>query len=144
MFMKYTFLLCFWSIISVSAMGQTNDQKDVSDAVGKLHKAMIAADRATLEQMTSDSLSYGHSNGWVHDKKEFVDAIASGRSVFVTIDISEQTISILHNIAIVRHIFNARTNDSGIPAVKKLKILLVWEKENGAWKLLARQAVKLP
>lgn len=141
--MKYTYLLCLLSVISFSAMAQSNDQKDVSDAVEKLRKAMIAADKSTLDILTSDSLSYGHSNGWVHDKKELIDAITSGRSVFVTIDISEQTISISHNVAIVRHIFTATTNDNGIPGMKKLKILLVWEKVNGVWKLLARQAVKV-
>ena len=38
--------------------------------------------------------------------------------------------------------FNATTNDGGKPGTVKLKVLLIFQKENGAWKLLARQAVK--
>jgi len=141
--MKYSYLLFLLSIFSFSAIAQSGEQKEVSDAVEKLHKAMITVDKATLDMLTADNLSYGHSNGLIQNKKEFIEGIASGKSVFVTIDISEQSISISHNVAIVRHVFNAATNDGGVAATKKLKILLVWEKENGKWKLLARQAVKL-
>ena len=141
--MKYSYLLFLLSIFSFSAMAQSGEQKEVSDAVEKLHKAMITVDKASLDLLTADSLSYGHSNGFIQNKKEFVEGITSGKSVFVSIDITDQNISISHNVAIVRHVFTAATNDSGVPATKKLKILLVWEKENGKWKLLARQAVKL-
>jgi ketosteroid isomerase-like protein len=78
----------------------------------------------------------------VEGKAEFVEKIASGKSDFVTIDISEQTIDIIGKTAVVRHMFNATTNDGGKPGTVKLKVLLIFQKENGAWKLLARQAVK--
>jgi len=140
---KYLYLLGLLSMISLSSISQSKDQKSVSDAVEKLRKVMIDGDRAGLENIAADSLSYGHSSGKVENKAEFVEAIASGKSDFVTIDLSEQTITVSHNIAVVRHVLNAATNDGGKPATVKLKVLLVWEKEKGEWKLLARQAVKL-
>ena len=141
--MKYLYLLGLLSIVSFSSVAQSKDHKMVSEAVEKLRKAMIDADRAGLESIAADSLSYGHSSGKVESKTEFVENIASGKSDFVTIDLSEQTISISHNIAVVRHVLNAATNDGGKSATVKLKVLLVWEKQKGEWKLLARQAVKL-
>jgi len=114
----------------------------VSEVVEMLRKAMIDADKATLENLTSDSLSYGHSTGRIENKKEFVDNIVSGKSDFVTINLTEQTISILDNVAVVRNVLTAATNDSGKPGTTKLKVLLVWQKEKGKWKLLVRQAVK--
>lgn len=141
--MKYLCLLGLLSIISFSAAAQSKEQRAVSIAVEKLRKAMIDGNRTALENATADSLSYGHSGGKVENKTEFVENIASGKSDFVTIDLSEQTITISHNIAIVRHVLNAATNDGGKPGTVKLKILLVWEKEKREWKLLARQAVKL-
>lgn len=141
--MKYLYLLGLLSIVSFSSVAQSKDHKMVSEAVEKLRKAMIDADRAGLESIAADSLSYGHSSGKVESKTEFVENIASGKSDFVTIDLSEQTISISHNIAVVRHVLNAATNDGGKPTTVKLKVLLVWEKQKGEWKLLARQAVKL-
>jgi len=79
----------------------------------------------------------------VETKEEFVDNIVSRRSVFVSIDLTEQTISVSGNTAVVRHILSAVTNDGGQPGSVKIKILLVFKKEKGSWKLLARQAVRL-
>lgn len=124
-------------------MNQPTDQHEVALYVEKLRKAMIDADRQALENLAADNLSYGHSNGNIEDKVAFVENIAGGKSVFVTIELSGQTISISNDTVIVRHTFNATTNDGGKPATIKLKILLVWQKINGQLKLVARQAVRM-
>jgi ketosteroid isomerase-like protein len=140
--MKFIYLFCLFSVISFLSPAQSAHEKAVSDAVEKLRKAMIEADKATLESLTSDSLSYGHSSGRVENKREFIESLVSGRSDFVTIDLTEQTIAVSHDVAIVRHVLSATTNDSGKPGTTKLTVLLIWQKEKGEWKLLARQAVK--
>ena len=114
----------------------------VQKSINRLTDAMISGDRAALNESVSDSLSYGHSGGHVEGKDEFVEKLASGKSDFVSINLSEQSISINGNTAIVRHNLDAQTNDGGKPATVKLKVLLVFTKEHGDWKLLARQAVK--
>lgn len=118
-------------------------EKSVATAVEKLRLAMIDANKTELENAVADKLSYGHSSGHIDDKKEFVEKLVSGKSDFVTIDLSEQTISVSGKTAIVRHILKAKTNDSGKPGEVHLRILLVWQKQGGKWKLLARQAVKM-
>lgn len=132
-------------LISLSLIpnAQTKQEKAVTDAVEKLRLAMIDADKIALEGLVNEKLSYGHSGGHIDDKKEFVEKIVSGKSDFVTIDLSEQTISLSGKTAIVRHILKAKTNDSGKPGEVHLRILLVWQKQGGKWKLLARQAVKM-
>jgi ketosteroid isomerase-like protein len=124
------------------ANAQSHKIKSIEKAVNQLTAAMISGDREALANIVSDHLSYGHSGGHVEGKEEFVEKIASGKSDFVTIDISDQTIDIDGNTGIVRHILNATTNDAGKPGVVKLKVLLVFKKQNGSWKLIARQAVK--
>jgi ketosteroid isomerase-like protein len=141
--MKYLYLFALVSVISFSSVAQSKEYKSVVNAVEKLRAAMISGERSALEAIASDSLSYGHSGGKVENKTEFVEGIASGKSDFVTIDLSEQTVSVMNNIAVVRHVLTATTNDGGKPANVKIKILLVWAKEKGQWKMLARQAVKL-
>lgn len=121
---------------------QSKNLMAVQSAVNKLTAAMISGDKASLEAVASDHLSYGHSGGHVEGKAEFVEKIASGKSDFVTIDITEQTVEIVGKTAIVRHSFAAATNDGGKPGTVKLKVLLIFQKENGSWKMLARQAVK--
>jgi hypothetical protein len=122
---------------------QTKQEKAVANAVEQLRKAMVDADSVMLDKLTSPQLSYGHSGGALDDKTVFVQKIVSGKSDFVTMEFPGQFISVSKNTAIVRHKLNAVTNDSGKPGEVHLTVLLVWQKLNGQWKLLARQAVKV-
>jgi ketosteroid isomerase-like protein len=119
-----------------------DETKAVSDAVNQLTKAMIDADGKILAELSAPELSYGHSGGTIEDKAAFIEKIVSGRSDFVTIDIQKQTISVVGKTAIVRHDLNADILDGGKAASIHLGVLLVWQKQSGKWKLLARQAIK--
>jgi len=135
-------LLCAL-MLSMSAHAASNpDEQAVAAAVEELRVAMTAPiNRAALEKLVDDKLSYGHSGGHVQDKQEFIKQLASGKSTFVNIALTEQSITVEDDVAIVRHILAAATNDSGKPGNVALKILLVWKKHDGHWRLLARQAV---
>jgi len=122
---------------------QSKDETAVANAVEQLRKAMIEGNKSELENIVLDKLSYGHSSGYVENKTEFVDKIVSGKSDFVTIALKDQTISISGKTAVIRHKLNATTNDNGKPGEVYLSILLIFQKDNKQWKLLARQAVKL-
>lgn len=141
---KLTFLVFAGLMFVMNTFAQTKDEKAVATKVEFMRKAMIDGDRARLTSLAADDLSYGHSSGKIQDKKEFVDAIVSGASDFVTIDLTGQTIKVSGNTAIVRHKLSAKTNDGGKPGSTVLGIMLIFQKQNGDWKLLARQAYKLP
>lgn len=132
------FLTCF------AVHAQTKQEKAIANAVEQLRKAMVDADSIMLDKLVSQKLSYGHSGGAIDDKTVFVQKIVSGKSDFVTLEFAGQTISVSKNTAIVRHKLNAITNDSGKPGEVHLSVLLIWQKLHGDWKLLARQAIKLP
>lgn len=134
-----TALFLFTGLLSA----QTKKEKQVAAATEDLRKAMVDADKSGLEKLTSSLLSYGHSGGHVEGQAEFVEKIVSGKSDFVSIDLTEQTVSVSGNTAVVRHILTAKTNDNGKPGDVQLKVLLVWKKKGGHWQLLARQAVKV-
>lgn len=141
--MKYPLLFLALLFATTNCMAQGKEQKNVAATVEALRNAMLKADKQALETYTHDSLSYGHSSGRVENKKEFIESLVSGKSDFITLDLSEQIISVTGKVAVVRHVLNAQTSDSGKPATIRLKVLLVFEKEKAGWKLLARQAVKL-
>ena len=135
------FLIFF--ALSITTQAQTKDEKEVAAAVTNLRKGMMDGDKSLLNQVTATDLSYGHSNGKIEDKATFVQVLASGENDFVTMDISDQTIKLVGNTAIVRHNLAAQTNNGGTPGSTKLGVLLVWQKQQGKWKLIARQAFKL-
>ena len=141
MIKKLSFVLLFIATAALS-IGQTKEEQAVAAAVASLRQAMIDGDSVMLDKLTDDKLSYGHSGGHIQDKAEFIQSFTTGASDFVTIDLTEQTISISGNTAIVRHKLTANTNDKGKqPTTVKLGVLTVWQKQHGQWKLLARQAV---
>ncbi len=122
---------------------QNKDEQAVGAVVESLRKALIDPDKATLDRLVTDELTYGHSSGLIQDKTAFEEALLSKTSDFVTIDLTQQTIKVAGNTAWVRHILSATTNDGGKAGTTKLSVLLVWVKNKGTWRLLARQAVKV-
>lgn len=130
-------------IIMTNLSAQSADEKEVAAAVEKLRLAMISAVKSDLESIASANLTYGHSNGLVEDKAAFVQNIVSHNSVFLTIELSEQVVKISGNVATVRHKLVSDTNNNNVPGKANIGVLLVWAKEKGGWKLLARQAYKL-
>lgn len=144
--MKSFRLLILMMLVQFSVFAQKSNIKEetaVSNQVEILRKAMIDADGAKLKTLTSENLSYVHSNGNFQNQGEFIDGIVSGKSDFVTIDFQNQTISIQNDVAIVRHVLSAHTKDDGIDRDIKIGIMLVWQKQKNNWILIARQAYKL-
>ena len=134
-------LLC--ASLACTSFGN-RDQEQLEEIVSALRSALIEGDRKALLALSAPQLSYGHSSGTMEDQAAFVEKIASGKSDFVTMDLREQTITISGDTALVRHNLKADIKDGGVPNTIELGILLVWQKQAGDWKLLARQAFKFP
>jgi len=123
---------------------QGGDETAVSQAIEDLRKAMLAADQAGLEASVADQLSYGHSGGVIESKGQFVNVIVSKKTIYKSITLSEPSVTVVGNNAIARHIFSAETEAEGKPGSARVGVLQVWTKQDGRWKLLARQAFRLP
>ncbi|PTT42157.1 DUF4440 domain-containing protein [Acidovorax sp. HMWF018] len=129
---------------AAATASSASPEQAVAAAAEKLRVAMIDPTPAALTALVADDLSYGHSGGRVDTKDSFIGDLIAGKSDFVTIAITDQTIKVVGNTAIVRHTLTADTNDSGKPGKVQIKILGVWQQQQGGqWKLLARQAVRV-
>ena len=125
------------------ARAQGTDTPAVARAVEALTKAMLEADEAALRTLTAEGLSYGHSAGRIETQQQFLEPITSRRTVYKSINLSEQSISVVGDNAIVRHIFSGEVESNGTPSQVRIGVLQVWTKQTGAWRLLARQAFRL-
>ena len=142
--MPLRFVSCLFGVLlALQVQSQSADEKEVAARVDQLRLAMVNADGKVLRDIAADELSYGHSSGSVEGKDAFVENIANGKSDFVSIDLLEQTISITGDAAIVRHKMVGQTNDNGKVGALKIGVLLVWQKQKGQWRLIARQATKI-
>lgn len=142
--MKTTITLLLMLVIITTGKAQSKDEKSLSAAVETFKLAMISADRNLLELITADQLVYGHSSGKVQNKAEFVEEVASGKPLdYISIELTSQTMKFSGKTAVVRHIFSAEIANAGVPGNLKIGNMLIWQKQHGKWKLLARQAYKL-
>ena len=71
----------------------------------------------------------------------FTQEGGSDSSGFSTIDLEGQTVNVVGDMAIVRHLFHGTQRKSGDKV--KLFNLTIWLQQQGQWKLVARQAAKL-
>jgi hypothetical protein len=133
--------LCACSVMPAGSGGAGDSAVAAAE---KLRVAMVDPDQAVLSSLVADELSYGHSGGRIDTKASFIGDLVAGNSDFVTIDISDQTAKVVQDVAIIRHTLVAKTNDRGVAGNVKLHVLQVWQRQGGAWKLLARQAVRPP
>jgi hypothetical protein len=144
MLSKILLSVLFLFVCVSSLIAQSKDQETLTNCVSNLRQLMIDPDRAKLDELIADELSYGHSSGRVEDKSSFISSLVNGDSDFVTLEISDLIVNVIDNVAIVRHKLAAETNDKGKGnASIKLGVMLVWKKYKGKWKLIGRQAFKI-
>src|SRR4051794_25715106 len=113
--MKRTIILFTFTIMSLIAAAQTKEETKIEELTEKLRVSMISGNKADLENLVWDNLTYGHSNGHIEDKAAFVTALSTKKSDFKTIELSEVAVTVAGNTAIVRHLLRGNTNDGGIP-----------------------------
>ena len=98
------------------------------------------SDQRALEDILPDKLTYGHSDGRVQNRAELIDALMTKKSSFSAITLSDQTVSIVGDLAVVRRQFAADAISGGKAVQPRIRILQVWQKQDGKWRLLVRQA----
>lgn len=125
-----------------AALADASDEAAVKDNVEALRKALLAADKAQLEQLTATQLSYGHSSGKVQNKAQFVDGVMTRKAVVKSLTFSDLTIAVAGDAAIARHIYASQSETDGKPNNVRIGVLAVWQQQDGGWKLLARQGFK--
>ena len=125
-----------------SAVAASADETAVAQAVEALRKATFGQDKTQLEALCADQLSYGHSDGRVQNKAEFIDGVMTRKAIVKSITLSDHTIAVVGNDAIARHTWASESETDGKPNSTKISILQVWQKQGGNWKLLARQGFR--
>ena len=141
-------ILGLFTICSVlGATAQVNPssavEKDIANVVHLLMTAIEEADGNKLDLLVANELVYGHSSGKVQNKSEFIEEILSRRPfAYLNIQMEGQTIKVANETAVVRHTFIATVMQGDSISDLKLGNMLIWQRQNNAWKLLARQAYR--
>jgi hypothetical protein len=128
---------------SAPSQAEGADETALNQAVEALRKATLAQDKAKLEQLVADQVSYGHSGGRVENKTELINGVMNRKAVVKSIEFPELKVAVVGNGAVARHLWVSESEMDGKPTSTKIGVLQVWQKQDGNWKLLARQGYKL-
>jgi len=134
-----------WTVLrGAPTEAQSADETAVAKAVEALRKAMFDQQKAQLEELCAEELSYGHSGGRVENKAQFINGVMTRKGTLKSLALSDHTIAIVGNNAIARHKWASESEADGKATSTRILVLQVWLKQGSAWKLLARQAAQPP
>ena len=131
-------------LLSGEAGAQAGDEVAVAQSVETLRKAQLEADRTKLEQVTAAQVSYGHSDGRAETKEQFIHGVMTRKQTVKSLEFPELKVAVVGNAAIARHIYLSQSELDGKATTTRIGALQVWQKQDGGWKLLARQGFRLP
>jgi ketosteroid isomerase-like protein len=128
------------SVVSTPAVADSTG--DVLAAIEEYRKAMVDGNGARLLEMSADDMSFGHANGVVQTKVEFVKTVVDKVEVFHAIKLYDHSIRVSGDLAIARHTFDADVFFQGKDQNFLLSVVQTWKKEDGRWRLFVRQSFK--
>jgi ketosteroid isomerase-like protein len=127
-----------------SNFGSGSDEAAVTAAVETLRQGIFEKAAPKLASVTAPQLSYGHSAGRIETKDEFITAVINRKATVKALAFPDLKVAVVGNNAIARHMWISESELEGKTTNTKIGVLQVWLKQDGAWKLLARQAYVLP
>lgn len=136
-------LICFIGLFSIAQKKQGNG---IEEKVLALNKAIfVNKDSLALESLLGKEIIYCHSSGKVENRQEMIKDALANTSTYDYVITQITNIVSLKKAFIVRHIITATEKlKDGKTSPLKLGVVQTWVKEGKNWKLVGRQAVKLP
>jgi hypothetical protein len=125
--------------------GDNTPANTVLDLEARRIAAMVNKDLATLDTLLADDLSYTHSGGATDTKASFLASIRDRKEKYNYLGVDYSTTDVIPipggNAVIVRG--RAEIRLENIPSYPVL-FLNVWALRDGAWKMVAWQATRVP
>jgi hypothetical protein len=131
------------SLSRSAAAANAGDEAAVTQSIETLRQGILEANKAKLDQVAASQISYGHSDGRVQNKQEFIDGVMTRKQVQKSLTFPELKVFVVGDMAVARHIYLGESELDGKQTTTRIGGLQVWQKQGGGWKLVARQGFKL-
>lgn len=132
-------------LLSGSAEGaDAADEAAVTKNIETLREGILKQDKAKLDQVAASQISYGHSDGRTETKEQFINGVMTRKQTQKSLAFPELKVFVVGDTAVARHIYLGESELDGKQNTTRIGALQVWQKQGGAWKLLARQGFRLP
>ncbi|WP_374618804.1 nuclear transport factor 2 family protein [Pandoraea sp.] len=105
--------------------------------------AMVEGDVEQLDALLADGLHYVHSNGKRETKREFLDALTSGRRRYLDIDIRAQELRQFGNTVVVTGKLKVELETATGSLESQMAYTAVHVLEADEWHLISWQATRM-
>lgn len=139
--------LVFLSLCLLTASSRAADAtlEAVKRADAARVQATISGDAARLRDLLTDDLSYGHNDGRIQTKTEFINAVASKQVRYEAVDYVETNFrETAPGVVTMTGRVRLKVSRGEVRVEFTLRFLAVWRSENGHWRLHAYQSTRLP
>src|SRR5262249_20087594 len=127
------------------AGGQAVTLQTIDDAMADLYRAMLSDDAEAFEKLLDDSVVYVHSAGAAENKREFLEAVRNRFWEYKRVPPESQRVVTSGDMAMVCAILDFEGGKRGdVHKPVRMFTSLVWMRRQANWKLIMRQATKLP
>ena len=118
----------------------------LSEAATDRFAAMVKADRAALDKVLADDLTYTHTTALFQTKEEFIKSVTSGTIDYVSIVPSETDwkVRVEGQVAFVNGVAAINVVDKGTDLKIKVRFSTVHRNQGGRWLLASWQATRFP
>lgn len=127
-------------LLSLSASAQDATEQHILTLEDQWSDALVKADTVALERLYTDDIVYTHTNGTVNTKAQFLDSIKAGKARYLSVERSDVGVRIHGDTAIVSFRAVIKVNAVTLPS----RILHVFVRQNGAWRMAAYQSTRVP
>ena len=131
-------------LLSGSEGAAAADEAALNQSIEALRLGILQQDKAKLDQVVASQISYGHSDGRSETKEQFINGVMNRKQTQKSLAFPELKVFVVGDTAVARHIYLGESELDGKQNTTRIGALQVWQKQGGAWKLLARQGFRLP
>jgi ketosteroid isomerase-like protein len=125
-------------LLSAAPAVSSSDKQDVLAAMDAYKNALIHKDRAALDRLLGNDLTYVHSGGKFETKADVLKLTSVIENI---VFFPDTTVRMHGNIALVTGKADFVHSST---ATSHVHVLYVWEKGSQGWQMIARQASKRP
>lgn len=103
--------------------------------------AVLKGDRAALDKLLADDLSYTHSSAKTQTKEQFIQDATGGATTYKSIEFENTKLRQYGSVVVITHSAVITTVQTG---ASHLYLTEIWAQQAGRWQMVSRQATKLP
>jgi len=121
------------------------DEGTIAGREQALYAAMLASDHPVLDALLSERVQYVHSNGVAEGKAEYLAALRRGLYEYGDITPLSGATRLFESVAVTIGVIDMLVGAGGsAKGTVRLRHVLVWADEGAAWRLVLRQATRVP